>query len=1182
MEIVEKNDDSIRNYSVPMNPNASPYLFIEGYLEKKGRILFVGWQKRYFRCLEGKIIIYTNTKESKQLKGCVQIKNIQYIKSIDAKTFLFEANDRQFLLKAENEGIKKKWIDAITYLMENNSQRLSKEKNSSSFDFNKSEDSIIKKLKMKSEEDTIKTISKKAADLIRKYGYILNKEDPLSRELLETKGINKLININDPKIIYRIHYGFLFIKQKNFDIFNKRWFFIFSRRPLYDEYYSKDDNDLDNRKQKDWIKFDVLYYFKFDKKEKDAKDSKYTASDGEIEMAECHKMINYEKDGKYFMNLDAGDRTFLFYSQAKSERDEWFEILKNSRKTAKEYGISITKHPRSIDLIYTLFINDKKEFFKKLEEEKNAIIGKINELSEFNIFEFIINNFQFLIESTLDGCLCSTPNKLDLLKAYSEYMNKEYLEIFRIYWEKFFNKLSNEEIIKMSYILLKYYDDLNKLNVNDENISKNGKELIKIYFKKIFKNILSTIENILKNERELKGIKNEEGIYYTLGPKDLFDILSEVLDLVKEYKHPIIFKELLKIFSVGIMQYAIGVSCVIKNQDIIIENEYLISIANNNLITIQYFDSLIGTIKKIGVLNENEINEEVQYKKIMNSINKISFGAIVRFVYDHKDELAKYLEKANYFDIDAKKIIMRTGEIFGKYKPLMNPLVIKKCWNEILKLTLCYYITSLLLTARKHKNSKDLLIKIKKDKNILNESYTGIVGENLTKSTLKILDDIINFLEVDKCMISVSCLAIREYIGPAFTNELAEKVIELRSDFSKEERIDCIKQWKEILNNYKGPKNEDSSYFILLTKKINKIIKNSLTIKLGESLTLSNQINKKSSSDSDIEEDKLITNKIGDDFKETDIDDFLKNIEDENEQEEEKEGYEEENNNSNDNNNSIIIDDDDDNEGEIIDDFDQNVVIDHEGYLQIKNHKIYIKYYFQIKNDCLYWFKEKNKNKNLAKNKINIKFINQIETSEGTKFSLIINEKDEIRKYKFKSVSEEDKSLWIKEIGKIIKKVKKDNEIPEIQKIEIKQRIKVINDLFKLPNIKIDEVYIKTQALKALSEDFFKLTPEKIEKMRKENEKKKKMDKKELKKEEKEEKKRLKELKKEEKEKEKRLKEEKKEEKKRLKEEKKKEKEKLEKENEGNKHTLKSQIQNFFKGNKKKDKNEDNNFDNFK
>ena len=237
MEIEEKNDDSTRNNSVPLNPNISSYLTIEGYLEKKARNIFAGWQKRYFRCLEGKIIIYTETKESKQIKGYCQIKNLEYIKSIDEKSFLFESNDRQFLLKAENEGIKRRWVEAITYLMENNSQRLSKGTNSSSFDYNRSEDSINKKTKNKSEEEIIKTISKKGADLIRKYGYILNKEDSLSKQLLETKGINKLININDPRIILRVHYGFMYKRQKSLDIFNKRWFFIFSSRPLLNDYY---------------------------------------------------------------------------------------------------------------------------------------------------------------------------------------------------------------------------------------------------------------------------------------------------------------------------------------------------------------------------------------------------------------------------------------------------------------------------------------------------------------------------------------------------------------------------------------------------------------------------------------------------------------------------------------------------------------------------------------------------------------------------------------------------------------------------------------------------------------------------------------------------------------------------------------------------------------------------------
>ena len=1085
-----RNRFKSRKYSVPINPKLGAYQFFEGYLEKKARNFFAGWQKRYFHCLEGKIIIYTESKESKQIKGYINIKKIAYIKSIDEKSFLFETDNREYLLKAENESLKNKWIETITFLMDYLSKKASKEMNSS-FDLNKSADIIDKKEKGK--DDKIKKINKKTADLIRKYGYILNKEDTLSDKLIENKGINKLINVNDPKIASRIHYGFMFKKQKNRDIFNKRWFFIFSPRPLYNDDYSKDDYDLEQKKQKDWIKFDVLYYFKYEKNE-----AEITSYDNKIEMVDCHKIINYEKDGSYYMNLDAGERGYLFFCDTKSERDEWFEVLKNSRKTAKEYKLSITKHPRNIDLINALFVKDIKEFNKKMQEEKNNIVGNINEISEFHILEFTINNFEILIESTLDGCLCSTPNKLDLLKAYAEFMNKEYLNIFKIYWEKNYDKLSNDEILKLSNILFNYYNTINKLNIDDENLLKNGKELTKIYFKKIFQNILRTIENILKNEREFNGNKNEEGLYYTLGPKDLFDILSKTLDLVKEYKHPIIYKELLKIFNVSIFQYLIGVNCIIIKQNIIIGNEYLISVANNSLNIIQFLNSLIENIKQLNVLNESDINEEIQLKKITNSINKISLSAIVRFVYEHKDELGTSFETINFFDIDLDKIFIKTGDIFGQYKSMMNASIIKKCWNEILKLTLCYYISSLLLTARKKKKTKeDIILKIKNDKKILSDSYSGIVGENLAKATLKILDDILDFLEVSQCMISSSCLAMREYIGPAFTYSAAKKCVKLRSDFSKDEKKDCKSQCEDVLNNYHGTKNEDSSYFILLSKKLKKNDKDKVLKKSLKNCKFSDIIEEENkddiSSDSDIEEDKTITAKINECYKESNIEDFLKDFEEENEEDDEKDiynikGIEIENS-------QIFIDDDDDEdeEEEIIDNIDENIQIDYEGYFYKKVFNSYKKYYFQIKNECLYWYADKDRK--IAKNKIPLKNINKIESSEENKLLLNINEKDDIKEYKFKFDSEEEKIPWVKKINKNMKKAQNENQIQIKEKIEIKKRKKIISDLFNLKNIKNDGIYIETDIMGSpYRESFFKMTPEIIERLKKDNDKKNKKD----------------------------------------------------------------------------------------
>ena len=64
--------------------------------------------------------------------------------------------------------------------------------------------------------------------------------------------------------------------------------------------------------------------------------------------------------------------------------------------------------------------------------------------------------------------------------------------------------MEHADILRMSMLLLTFRDELLELNVDDENFYKNGKELIKIYYKKTYQNILSAIENILKNEREVK------------------------------------------------------------------------------------------------------------------------------------------------------------------------------------------------------------------------------------------------------------------------------------------------------------------------------------------------------------------------------------------------------------------------------------------------------------------------------------------------------------------------------------------------------------------------------------------------------------------------------------------------------------------------------------------------------
>jgi hypothetical protein len=90
-----------------------------------------------------------------------------------------------------------------------------------------------------------------------------------SKNLLNIKGINNYIDLTDTKIRSRICYGFLDKKKPNdlIEIYQKRWFFLISSKPLTNLGQANDELTLDENSIKDKkLKFNVLYYYKVDSK----------------------------------------------------------------------------------------------------------------------------------------------------------------------------------------------------------------------------------------------------------------------------------------------------------------------------------------------------------------------------------------------------------------------------------------------------------------------------------------------------------------------------------------------------------------------------------------------------------------------------------------------------------------------------------------------------------------------------------------------------------------------------------------------------------------------------------------------------------------------------------------------------------------------------------------------------
>ena len=650
----------------------------EGYLLKKSPKLFKGFQKRYFRILDGKILVYSEKKEDNStIKGQISLSQITLPEPVDKNKniFKFTLEGRDFILKAENEENQKQWVYVLTTLInlergnDDNKKPLNTVQRVNSLKLNK-----------------IQSMTKNNMEILESHGFFTNSnDDDISKELLSAKGIDKLLNLHGPKILDRIYYGFLYKQHpRRMEHFQKRWFFIFSSRPLFDKKYIEDEVNLDNSVQKDWIKFDVLYYFKFEGAKK------FNEFQAKLELKNSHKIELLDKPDKFFLLLDVEDRVFQFNSDIKAKRDIWFEVLKNSRRTAKEFMNSKFGNPRNVELLNSIFLKNEEKFIEKINNERNNLIGNYKEIKDFNILEFSLNNYSEKIVNTIDGCLSSIPQKLDLMKKYIEINNECFINIIEDFWNKNYNEIENSNLIKLGILLSDLDMKIQKLGIVDSNLTKNGNEFIKIYIKKTYQNMLDIINNILKNERENKAIKQENGILITNGPKDLFNFLSQTLDLLKGHKNKHLYEKILYLYFESILQYLIGVDCVINNEDIIVENDFLISIANNSFNMIQLLNHLIEDIKNENVLNEKEINEFIQVKKLMFSINMMLQNSISKFVKNFNNDLNEHFKNKNFKDLDIMNILIKTKNIFENYTEKINPFVMKKCWCEILKITVFF------------------------------------------------------------------------------------------------------------------------------------------------------------------------------------------------------------------------------------------------------------------------------------------------------------------------------------------------------------------------------------------------------------------------------------------------------------------------------------------------------------
>jgi hypothetical protein len=191
-------------------------------------------------------------------------------------------------------------------------------------------------------------------------------------------------------------------------------------------------------------------------------------------------------------------------------------------------------------------------------------------------------------------------------------------------------------------------------------------------------------------------------------------------------------------------------------------------------------------------------------KEISKLLAHLTNKSIRRFVNDLSEPVVNLFQE-NFINLNFSTILEVTFETYGTYNNQMHMLTQRKCWSEVLKLTLYEYIKNLLTTgSKKIKDKNELMKRIESDRENIMSSYESLLGENTIKECLKIIDDFLSFLDCSSQSIGYCCSKIREYNGSSFTLTMAKALINLRTDFDKNEKSEAISACKDILTDFRS------------------------------------------------------------------------------------------------------------------------------------------------------------------------------------------------------------------------------------------------------------------------------------------------------------------------------------------------------------------------------------------